>query len=150
MENRKVGRRITAQEQEYFRKGIKMFYISSLGNFLERAFHKTLLKFFGVEYEMRDGVSRTILPPLEELPTFRQFYYLYNKEFTSKLITIQPGPARNQRTLLQSRQSTEANLLPNPHLDCNQNDPPQSARESDSYSIKDLTSLESNLSEEGD
>ena len=117
MSNRKVGSRITAQEQEHFRKGIKMFYFRASGNSLSEAFLKTLLRFFCIKYETRDGISIPVLPPSEELPTFRQFYYLYNKEFASKLITIQPRPARNQQTLLQSRQNTEANFLPNSHLD---------------------------------
>jgi len=132
VKNRNVGRRITAQEREYFRKGIKMFYIFSPGNSLRSAFHKTLSRFFGVEDETRDGISRTILPALEDLPTFRQFYYLYNKEFASKLTTIQSELTRNQRNLLHSRQSIEANLLSNPHLDCNQNDLSQSLGESNS------------------
>jgi hypothetical protein len=147
MKNRKTGRRITAQEQEYFRKGIKMFYFPASKKSLREAFRKTLLRFFCIKYETRDGISIPVLPPSEELPTFRQFYYLYSKEFASKLITIQPRPARNQRILLQSRQSTEANLLPNSHLNCNQNDPSRSIRESDSYSIEYLTNFEGTLSE---
>lgn len=85
MESREVGCRITAQEQEYFRKGIKMFYECSSRRSLRRAYLQTLLKFFHIGFEIQDGLLIPILPPSEELPTFSQFSYLYNREFRTRL-----------------------------------------------------------------
>lgn len=84
MKERKVRRRLTAQEQECFRRGIEMFYKLSPNCTLKQAYLKTIKKFFSLGYELQDGDYVPILPPSAELPTLRQFYSLYHKEFVDK------------------------------------------------------------------
>lgn len=66
--------------KERFQRGIKRFYEKRTGMSLRRAFQLTLENFFHKGYELRGGALVPILPPREELPTFDQFRYWYEKE----------------------------------------------------------------------
>lgn len=74
-----TGVNVTADIQEYFRRGIKLFYENRKGRRLSEAFQLTLERFFNQGYELRDGVFVPILPLAEERPTLRQFRYWYEK-----------------------------------------------------------------------
>ncbi len=63
-----------------FERGIHLFYENRGGRSLTMAYQLTLEKFFHKGYELRDGVLVPILPPADELPTFRQFRYWYEKK----------------------------------------------------------------------
>jgi hypothetical protein len=63
------------------RRGWKRF-IDSPGckKSLQEAYIDTLGCYFLIRREVQDGKLVPILPPAEQLPTFRQFYYWYKKE----------------------------------------------------------------------
>lgn len=66
--------------RQNFQRGIKLFYENQQGRTLKDAFQLTLEKFFHKGYEMQNGVWIPVLPPANELPTFAQFRYWYEKE----------------------------------------------------------------------
>ena len=74
-----TGVNVNADIQEYFQRGIKLFYENRKSRRLSEAFQLTLERFFHQGYELRDGVLVPILPPAEERPTLRQFRYWYEK-----------------------------------------------------------------------
>lgn len=69
--------------RDKFRRGIKAFYENSKSSgkhtFVE-AYQLTLQNYFHKGYRMQNGVRIPVLPPVDELPTFRQFRYWYQKE----------------------------------------------------------------------
>jgi putative transposase len=71
--------------QQYFRRGIKLFYETSDRRSLAQAYRLTLEKFFQRGYETRNGVKTPALPPTEELPTLPQFRDWYRKERQTEL-----------------------------------------------------------------
>lgn len=76
----RMGVNVDDQIRDYFRAGIRQFYETRQARSLKEAYQLTLEKFFHRGYEWQDGVAIPILPPAEELPTFRQFTYWYRKE----------------------------------------------------------------------
>jgi hypothetical protein len=75
-----VGVNVDAEIQKKFRKGIRLFYETSQQSSLTRAYQLTLEKFFAIGYkELSDGIKAPILPAAEQLPSFRQFKYWYEK-----------------------------------------------------------------------
>ncbi len=75
-----LGINVNDDIRKYFSRGIALFYETRQGRTLKDAFQKTLEKFFHQGYEMQNGVLVPVLPPAEELPTFAQFRYWYEKE----------------------------------------------------------------------
>lgn len=75
-----TGVNVDAEMREHFRRGIKAFYESREKRPLTAAYQLTLEKYFHKGYELRDGVLVPLLPPADELPTFDQFRYWYEKE----------------------------------------------------------------------
>jgi len=75
-----AGVNVDATMREAFRRGIQLFYENRTRRPLTDAYQLTLEKFFHKGYELREGVLTPILPPAEELPTFDQFRYWYEKE----------------------------------------------------------------------
>ncbi|BAY22644.1 HMG-I and HMG-Y, DNA-binding protein [Calothrix sp. NIES-2100] len=85
-----LGVNVDADIQDKFRKGIRLFYENSQERYLTKAYQDTLEKFFAIAYrESSNSVKVPILPPAEELPSFRQFQYWYEKncDITKKLIS---------------------------------------------------------------
>jgi putative transposase len=76
----RMGVNVDDRIRDYFRAGIRQFYETRQARSLKEAYQLTLEKFFHRGYEWQDGVAIPILPPAEELPTFRQFTYWYRKE----------------------------------------------------------------------
>lgn len=66
--------------KEYFRRGSSLFYDNQKQATLKKAHLLTLARFFNKGYEWRSGVLVPILPPANESPTYRQFWYWYHKE----------------------------------------------------------------------
>lgn len=67
--------------REKFNRGIRQFYENAQGRTLQDAYQKTLEKYFHKGYTLSsDGVLIPCLPPAQELPTFGQFRYWYEKE----------------------------------------------------------------------
>ncbi|MUG92905.1 DDE-type integrase/transposase/recombinase [Scytonema sp. UIC 10036] len=75
-----LGVNVDREIRERFRRGIKLFYENQLRRPLTEAFQLTLERFFHKGYEIKNGVLVPVLPPAEELPTFAQFRYWYEKE----------------------------------------------------------------------
>jgi hypothetical protein len=63
-----------------FRKGIRRFYESGEEPTLCGAYQRTLEHYFNQGYTWQDGVPVPDLPPVDKLPTLRQFKYWYYKE----------------------------------------------------------------------
>ncbi len=70
---------IDADIQKRFQRGVKQFYENPQRMPLTKAYQRTLESYFNQGYELQEGVLIPILPPAEELPTFRQFQYWYSK-----------------------------------------------------------------------
>lgn len=64
-----------------FRKGIRLFYQNQEQRPLSQAYKLTLSKFFNCGYEEKNGVLEPQLPPIEALPTLRQFRYWYEQDW---------------------------------------------------------------------
>ncbi|MCP1312596.1 Mu transposase C-terminal domain-containing protein [Paenibacillus tyrfis] len=60
--------------------GIKLFYLNRQKVTLKKAYRDTLARFFSKGYEVKGNVKLPILPPEEELPSFTQFRYWYQKD----------------------------------------------------------------------
>ena len=75
------GIQITTKVKQDFKRGIKKYYERLEKSNLRWAYRRTLNDFFHIGYEIKDGVPVPILPDASCLPTFRQFYYWYEKEF---------------------------------------------------------------------
>lgn len=79
---RKIGIRITGHDEKKFLRGIKRFYDQkNKRKSLKKAFQKILEAYFNIGYDLEDGILIPILPPAEELPTFDQFRYWYEKYY---------------------------------------------------------------------
>ncbi len=75
-----LGVNVDAEIQKRFRMGIRLFYETSQQRPLTQAYQLTLEKFFAIGYkELSDGIKAPILPAAEQLPSFRQFKYWYEK-----------------------------------------------------------------------
>lgn len=72
-----IGIVVDAEIKKRFQRGVRMFYETSKRMPLTKAFQHTLEAYFNKGYELQDGILAPILPPAEELPTFRQFQYWY-------------------------------------------------------------------------
>ncbi|MEP0915802.1 transposase family protein [Leptolyngbya sp. DQ-M1] len=76
-----TGVNIDADVREKFKRGIQLFYETDEKRTLQDAYQKTLEKFFHRGYDrLSDGTLVPFLPPVEELPSFGQFRYWYEKE----------------------------------------------------------------------
>jgi hypothetical protein len=108
--NRNTSRRnITAQEQEYFRQGIRRFYENCPGSTLRQAYERTLVKFFRLGCEQQGDLLVPILPPLTELPTYNQFYYFYRKECN---LRRELQPKRLERSFKNTSDKSAENNTP--------------------------------------
>ncbi len=74
------GINITDEYRQLFKAGIRMFYNTKEKRPLTIAYQKTLEKFFSKGYKFINGVKVPILPSEDELPTFGQFRYWFNKD----------------------------------------------------------------------
>jgi len=76
-----TGININAEVRNKFHRGIRLFYETAEGRNLQDAYQKTLENFFHKGYDLLpNGTLVPSLPPANELPTFRQFRYWYEKE----------------------------------------------------------------------
>ncbi|PMB54242.1 hypothetical protein CEN39_00040 [Fischerella thermalis CCMEE 5201] len=96
---KRLGINITVEIREKFRKGIKLFYETRQKMPLTKAYQKTLEKFFHQGYKLSDGILVPNLPPSEELPSFDQFKYWYEKDYdlSQKLIAREGSIRYNLR-----------------------------------------------------
>jgi putative transposase len=79
---RAIGIRITPDIERKFERGIKRFYKDKVG--LEDSFRLTIREYFYKELKV-EGKKRTrILPPPEDLPTFEQYRYFYEKVYRKR------------------------------------------------------------------
>jgi putative transposase len=70
-----IGISITADIERKFTRGVRRFYKDKVS--LRNAYDLTLREFFYKAKKIVNGNRETILPPADELPTFRQFRYYY-------------------------------------------------------------------------
>ncbi|MBD1842461.1 DDE-type integrase/transposase/recombinase [Cyanobacteria bacterium FACHB-63] len=76
-----TGVNVDAAIREKFSRGIRLFYETAEQRTLQDAYQKTLEKFFHKGYDkLPDGTLVPFLPPADELPSFGQFRYWYEKE----------------------------------------------------------------------
>jgi putative transposase len=99
-----VGVNVTPEMRRDFHRGIRAFYENQDGRTLREAFQLIKERYFHKGFELQDGVLVPVLPPAEELPTFEQFRYWYEKELDLvRKITSREGKRRfniNHRALL--------------------------------------------------
>ncbi len=77
------GINIGPEEKDKIRQGIKRFHDNPRlrGKYtLEEAYNRTLGDFFHIRYDLIDDLMVPVLPPVNELPSFRQFKYVYYKD----------------------------------------------------------------------
>lgn len=82
-ENR--GIRITDEIKRYFQRGLKKFYETQQKKSLQLTYQLILETYFHIGYEFKGDIRVPILPPSEELPTFRQFRYYYETEYKNPI-----------------------------------------------------------------
>jgi putative transposase len=89
------GVNITPEIRKVFQRGIRLFYENRDGRTLREAWQLTKEQFFHKGFELRNGVLVPLLPPAEELPTFEQFRYWYEKEQDiTRAVTFRVGQRR--------------------------------------------------------
>ncbi|MGK8612935.1 hypothetical protein ACRS4M_10755, partial [Streptococcus pneumoniae] len=77
----KTGVNITEDIKQSFRSGIRLFYNTKEKAPLRRAYQKTIESFFNNGFQNNGGARIPILPHKDQLPTFGQFRYWFQKEF---------------------------------------------------------------------
>lgn len=79
-----LGINIGTEERKLFALGVKTFYDNPKNPnkmSLRLAFDKTLQRYFNRELVIGpDGKPRPVMPPADQLPTFRQFQYWFHKD----------------------------------------------------------------------
>ncbi|MEL7340814.1 MAG: hypothetical protein AAGM67_10035, partial [Bacteroidota bacterium] len=99
----RVGILITEREESLFERGINRFYIKGKLS-LRETFRRILNEYFRKGMKEVDGILEPQLPPISELPTFRQFtYWYYDKYDRVKVKRKRLGESeynRNHRALL--------------------------------------------------
>lgn len=88
-----TGVNITDEIKEKFRQGTKLFYDTPKKRGKEEAFERILARFF---YKRKDpdpdGIPIPIMPSVDEMPTFRQYQYWYDKEWdTNRSLIAREG-----------------------------------------------------------
>lgn len=81
---------ITPEIATRFQQGIKRFYEHGAGTSLKEAYRRTLQHYFQVGHELHNGVLVPLLPPVEQLPTFRQFQHWYKRQVSSRQAFLSP------------------------------------------------------------
>jgi putative transposase len=76
---RRLGIRITPEIERKFERGIKQFYETRAERSLRDAYQLTLEAFFHDGYTLIAGTPVPVLPIAEDLPSFGQFRYWYDK-----------------------------------------------------------------------
>lgn len=90
-----IGVNVTPEIRKIFQRGYKFFYENRDGRTLREAWQLTKEQFFHRGFELKNGVLVPLLPPADELPTFEQFRYWYEKEQNlTKAITSRVGQRR--------------------------------------------------------
>ena len=74
-----TGVNVDAEMQERLLRGARKYFENEKKLSAKDAYEATLREFFNIGFEVRNGVWTPILPPAEELPTQRQFTYVYEK-----------------------------------------------------------------------
>ena len=76
---RRLGVRITPEIERKFERGVKQFYETRAERSLRDAYQLTLEAFFHDGYTLIAGTPVPVLPIAEDLPSFGQFRYWYDK-----------------------------------------------------------------------
>jgi hypothetical protein len=95
-----TGMNITDEIKDIFRRGTRLFYDTPKKRGKEEAFERILARFFNKGKEPDpDGVPIPIMPPVDEMPSFRQYQYWYAHEWdtTRSLIARHGASAHNLR-----------------------------------------------------
>lgn len=79
-EDEPVGINIDEEIKQLLRSGIKLFYNNKDKSPLKHAYQKTLEKFFASGFRQEGQALIPVLPSPDELPTFGQYKYWFNKE----------------------------------------------------------------------
>lgn len=85
-----TGINVTDEIKKNFRLGTKLFYDTPKKLGKHEAFERILARFFNKGKDVDNtGHRTTIMPPIEELPSFRQYQYWYDHEwnFTRSTLT---------------------------------------------------------------
>lgn len=86
---KQIGIRITSNIEKKFFRGVKKFYDKkNKRKSLRKAFQRILETYFNIGYKLKDGVLIPILPPADELPTFRQFLYWHENYYYDAVQSI--------------------------------------------------------------
>ncbi|KQL43632.1 transposase [Brevibacillus choshinensis] len=75
-----TGVNISEEMKQSFRSGIRLFYNTKEKAPLRRAYQKTLEAFFNIGFKKSEDTRIPLLPAKDELPTYGQFRYWYQKE----------------------------------------------------------------------
>lgn len=74
------GINVTLDIRDRLQRGWRLFYENRQEMTLTQAYQRTLEKFFNVGFRWEGDVRIPVLPPADELPTFNQFRYWYEKD----------------------------------------------------------------------
>ncbi|MEC1698140.1 Mu transposase C-terminal domain-containing protein [Schinkia azotoformans] len=86
--NGKGGIVITQDVKNQFEKSIKKYYLSQKKPSLKYTFKRMTRDYYAkLKYFDEDGNEKVVLKPEEERPTFKQFYYWFDKEYRNDQVT---------------------------------------------------------------
>jgi len=74
------GTNVDEQTKKIFRIAINKYYNTQKENPLTTAYHLMIKEFYTEDYYIENGVRKSTIIPLEEIPTFTQFKYWHDKE----------------------------------------------------------------------
>lgn len=103
---RKIGTGINVDEntKKIFRVAINRYYLNSNQNPLTTAYDFMIKDFYAEDYKFEDGVKKPILIDYDDIPSFTQFKYWYEKEQNiKKVISLRKGSKKfelNHRAVL--------------------------------------------------
>jgi len=77
-----IGDGINVDEatKKIFRVAISKYYLTQKENPLTTAYDLMIKEFYSEDYRLVNGIKKSVIIPPEQIPTFTQFRYWYNKE----------------------------------------------------------------------
>lgn len=76
-----VGINVTPQVKEHFKSSLDRYYLTEKRLPFRMVYLKMLKDCYTVGYEVLNGATAPVLAPIDQLPTFAQFRYFYDKNY---------------------------------------------------------------------
>lgn len=101
-----TGINVTKEIKEVFKKAVQYYYFTSPENTMVYTYKMMIRDAFQADVRYKDGTKYIVIENEDSIPTYRQFYYWFNKEYgVEEVITAKYGRKefeRNHRAILGS------------------------------------------------